>query len=570
MIQNTAQRGICDQVKRAASLFWIGYRLQGKHIENSTPRELASMLIRVTDGACDSLQTLLATTQESHTSAVRDYFSAVIFSQAPDKFIEYVEKMVRETFKDAHASFFKSKNVVHFPSKTNSLLSFWWNVYRLDWYRFFDETIHFIIYQGIECCVSGLCSAKYDSPMLGGLDQWKNSVLLPWLASIASRNSCWIEQQHTETNNLQSLGHLVNLVLDENYVSARVRELYNIIAEYPESTCAILELRSALSRTQQHHLLALSLRMTLEHRLLHAGANTSQIIDMYISTIKVLRVLDPHDVLLDTATCPVREYLQKRKDTVRCIVANLTDDISGELYEELNQTSDAEQSFIKDQHDEDQLAAGPGNEDWIPKSNKSHGMTARSMGDILAMLISIYGTTEIFVNEYRLMLSNKLLAKLELEDTTQELKYLELLKFRFGDAALHHCEIMLRDVEDSKRLNKWVHGGFVQATIISQVFWPVVPDSAVALHPRVKSVLSSFEQIYDSVKTPRRLIWKKETGMAQLELDLGPGGKKVFTVSVAHANIILHFHGCDTRTLKDLTVATRMPHVFVKNRVAFW
>ena len=77
----------------------------------------------------------------------------------------------------------------------------------------------------------------------------------------------------------------------------------------------------------------------------------------------------------------------------------------------------------------------------------------------------------------------RLLAKLELEDTTQELKYLELLKFRFGEAALHHCEIMLRDVEDSKRLNKWVHGGFVQATIISQVFWPVVPDSTVALHP---------------------------------------------------------------------------------------
>jgi anaphase-promoting complex subunit 2 len=367
----------------------------------------------------------------------------------------------------------------------------------------------------------------------------------------------------------ETLGDLVSLVLDENYVGVRVRELYNIIAEYPESTCAILELRSALSRTQQHHLLALSLRSTLEHRLLHAGANTSQIIDMYISTIRVLRVLDPYDLILDTATCPVRQYLQNRKDTVRCIVANLTDDISGELYEELNLTSAAEQSFMKEQYDEDQFA-GPGNDDWVPKSNKPHGMTVRSMRDILAMLISIYGTTEIFVNEYRVMLADKLLAKLELEDTTQELKYLELLKFRFGEAALHHCEIMLRDVEDSKRLNKRIDGGFVQATIISQVFWPVLPDSTVTLHPRVKSVLSSFEQMYDSLKTPRRLVWKKETGMAQLEIDLGPGGKKVFTVSVVHANIILHFHGCDTRTLNDLTIATRMPRMLVQNRVAFW
>ena len=41
-----------------------------------------------------------------------------------------------------------------------------------------------------------------------------------------------------------------------------------------------------------------------------------------------------------------------------------------------------------------------------------------------------------------------------MHETTQEVKNLELLKLRFGDALLHHCEIMLRDVEDSTRLNQ--------------------------------------------------------------------------------------------------------------------
>lgn len=83
-------------------------------------------------------------------------------------------------------------------------------------------------------------------------------------------------------------------------------------------------------------------------------------------------------------------------------------------------------------------------------------------------------------------------------------------------------------------------------------------------------MLSAFEQMYNTLKTPRRLVWKKETGMAQLELDLGSGGKQIFTVSLAHANIILHFHGCDTKTSNDLALATRMPETLVRQRVAFW
>lgn len=49
----------------------------------------------------------------------------------------------------------------------------------------------------------------------------------------------------------------------------------------------------ALEVTQQHQRLAVLLRESVRKRLLHPGANTHQIIDVYIATIKVLRVLDP-------------------------------------------------------------------------------------------------------------------------------------------------------------------------------------------------------------------------------------------------------------------------------------
>ena len=63
---------------------------------------------------------------------------------------------------------------------------------------------------------------------------------------------------------------------------------------------------------------------------------TTRIIEIYISTIKVLRLLDPSDAVLDAVATPVRSYLQRRKDTVRCIVTSLTDE-NADLYNELKE-----------------------------------------------------------------------------------------------------------------------------------------------------------------------------------------------------------------------------------------
>lgn len=46
---------------------------------------------------------------------------------------------------------------------------------------------------------------------------------------------------------------------------------------------------------------------------------------------KGLRLLDPSGVVLEQVCSPVRNYLKTRDDTVRCIVASLTDDSSNEL-----------------------------------------------------------------------------------------------------------------------------------------------------------------------------------------------------------------------------------------------
>ena len=39
----------------------------------------------------------------------------------------------------------------------------------------------------------------------------------------------------------------------------------------------------------------------------------------------------------------------------------------------------------------------------------------------------------------------------------RQVRNVELLKIRFGEGSLHKCEVMLKDVSDSKRLDTFVH-----------------------------------------------------------------------------------------------------------------
>lgn len=47
-----------------------------------------------------------------------------------------------------------------------------------------------------------------------------------------------------------------------------------------------------------------------EQRLLHPGANTSDILTQYVSAIRALHVLDPAGVILEHVCAPVRQYLR--------------------------------------------------------------------------------------------------------------------------------------------------------------------------------------------------------------------------------------------------------------------
>lgn len=121
-----------------------------------------------------------------------------------------------------------------------------------------------------------------------------------------------------------------------HYTHTRIKRLFDIVVDYPDSRPALDDLKLCLAKTQLRSHVVKSLKASIEQRLLHPGVNTSDIISAYVSAIKALLCLDPSGVMMENICHPLKKYLRSREDTVKCIVSNLTDDpeSSNDLMEE--------------------------------------------------------------------------------------------------------------------------------------------------------------------------------------------------------------------------------------------
>lgn len=449
--------------------------------------------------------------------------------------------------------------------------------------------------------VSGMVGGEFeDASMLDLITSWKGTVLSPWVRGVVGD---WaFEAEEWESR--------LDYATSECFCQTRIGEIFDVVADYPDSLPAVHELRDALDRTRMHARLASGLKASLCRRLIHPGANTSQIISVYINTIKVLREIDPSDGLLDAVAEPVRSYLRGRGDTVRCIVTSLTDEeAGGDLYEELRR-QDA-RPLEQAQLDCDDDGDAP-DYDWRPppslfkqRGTMGHLSTSDGTGDILSMLVGIYGSKDLFVNEYRLMLADKLLANLNF-DTDKEVHNLELLKLRFGEMSMRQCEIMIKDIDDSKRINTNIHSTirskksnqgrrnklqagtqeaaaatnrceqpFVDVAIVSHIFWPALQREKFKNHPRIQSHLDQFSSEYAVYKNPRRLVWLDQLGTVQIELEVvdedGSGSHmQEFTCSTLQATLISHFEDRTWWRASELSDETGVAEDVVRKKMGYW
>ncbi|XP_050236525.1 anaphase-promoting complex subunit 2 isoform X2 [Mercurialis annua] len=386
----------------------------------------------------------------------------------------------------------------------------------------------------------------------------------------------------------------------ETLQDLRIAKLFEIIVDYPDSSPAIEDLKQCLEYTGQHSKLVDSFISALKYRLLTAGASTNDILHQYVSTIKALRTIDPAGVFLEAVGEPIRDYLRGRKDTIKCIVTMLTGGTGGNpngsgitgdsLLEELNRDEESQENDGADDgfHTDDKQA-------WINalrwepdpvEADPLKGSRNRRKVDILGMIVGILGSKDQLVNEYRVMLAEKLLNKSDY-DIDSEIRTLELLKIHFGESSMQRCEIMLNDLIDSKRTNQNIKAtikssqisseeqemevslDILNATIISTNFWPPIQEEALNVPEPVEKLLNDYAKRFHQIKTPRKLLWKKNLGTVKLELQFEDREIQL-TVTPIHAAIIMQFQDQKSWTSCKLAAAIGVPVDVLNRRISFW
>ncbi|EGD78910.1 hypothetical protein PTSG_01885 [Salpingoeca rosetta] len=391
------------------------------------------------------------------------------------------------------------------------------------------------------------CAEEYEDEMLPDLLAWHDAVIQPFFAAFAPPSA---------TNNTAHVQREMRLEVYKALGTLRVAELFDIIIEYPSSLPAIRDIKKWC--------------VALLKRLLHPGPQTSDIINQYISTVKTLRTLDPSGVLLELVCSPVREYLKRRPDTVRCIV-------------ELLIAEDA------DDFDGGRVGGDGAAEDWLPDPIDAYLDQNESLrkDSVLDLLTSIYGSKELLVEEYAHMLAENML-QCKGFDIDEEIRTTEVLRARFGEEYLRKCAVMIKDFANSRRLHTAferappyessppyqfssrsdspLHWPFtaenVRVFVLSRLFWPGLKTDNLDLPKDLETHLQYYMQKFKGQTQMQTLEFRPTMGTVDLTVELETRTLELRVPPVAAA-ALLKFEEQSRWDLDDLAAALNAPPAIV-------
>jgi anaphase-promoting complex subunit 2 len=184
---------------------------------------------------------------------------------------------------------------------------------------------------------------------------------------------------------------------------------------------------------------------------------------------------------------------------------------------------------------------------------------------------------------------------------------LELLKVRFGEAPLQACEVMLKDIQDSGRVNGVIRRNqkldpseeeigaaranpdmldenlnpegllkpSLHAKILSRLFWPQLHDEGYRVPDDIARLQKRYEEGFESLKASRKLTWLQALGQATVELEF-EDRTIVEEVHTWQATIIWAFQNEAagpvglTRTVDELAQNLEMEETLVRSALKFW
>ena len=330
----------------------------------------------------------------------------------------------------------------------------------------------------------------------------------------------------------------------------RVSELFDIVVDWDATKSGIDDLKHYTTNPATRTFVTSSFINVLQTRLLHPGASTVEILQVYISIIRAFRRLDPKGVLLDRIARVIRRNLRERDDTAKVIVSGLLSDTTDENGDPLPPDPETltELALELNRHDEESSVNDADldwdNMEWMPDPIDAAPDYMKSKNtDVIGSLISLFDSKDVFVKELQTALADRLLKKKA--DYDQEVGVLEHLKLRFGSSSLQACEVMLRDVLDSRKVDNVIRQDQgmgerplspsrsatkdttaeaeepqFHSKILSRLFWPTLQDQPFKIPDSILAAQSRYEAGFESLKQSRKLTWLNALGHVEVELDL--------------------------------------------------
>ncbi|OAQ72691.2 anaphase-promoting complex subunit 2 [Pochonia chlamydosporia 170] len=372
--------------------------------------------------------------------------------------------------------------------------------------------------------------------------------------------------------------------------SLRITELFDIVLHWPESKGGLEDLRAAVATPQRRLQLTDTFSATLQKRLLHPGRSTLDILQTYISMIRTFHQLDSSKVLLDRVVHALQLYLCQRDDAIRIVVTGLlsnpstinTDEAKRRLVELavlLNEASQQQRAHIEDEElDWDDMT-------WVPDPVDAGPNYKRPKNeDVIGTLINALGSQEIFIKEFQMIIAERLLSNQS--GFQQEIKVLSLLKKRFGENALQNCDVMVKDIYDSKRVDALLRKNLrntdsyqpspinYHSKILSRLFWPSLPKDPFTVPAPVAAIQSRYEAGFEQLKTSRKLTWLNHIGTATVQLELEDRSVQQ-ECKTYEAAVIYAFQGDATadnpqRTFNELWEKLMIDEDLLESALRFW
>lgn len=445
------------------------------------------------------------------------------------------------------------------------------------------------------------CAMIWNKSLFPLINQFVNQEIYPNFAIVLTYSN--ETNLYNDANDVY-LHELLKIAHDE-LVSLRIQEIYDIVYNFPDSIESLNELyqcfqikfnhqnyngdhdfsngninnsilsdvsnlskfayladSSIKSQAYQREKLVDTFINHCSQNLLHSGANTIEVINMYNKTIKAFLIIDPKGVLLDKVVRQIREYLKTRDDVIVKLVHGLLDNDANtneliELAIELRNCGD---------YNSNKMLEDTAGLDWVPDPiDALPDFKKGKVSDIIESFISIFDSKEVFINEFTKLFGDRLM-NIHNYDVEEIQDYVNLLKLRFGANEFSTLDVMIKDISESENINLSINNGKVfsfHSSVLSHNYWQTALDKIndmdqFKVPEQVQKHFKEYSHGFSKYKRGRKLRLIPSMGLVKLNLRFDNNKIRHYEVSPDKASVIMLFNGENNLELSINQISTTL------------